>query len=83
MLTLIFHFSFTNFYIISRRKLRADVLREFPFITQESASDIIPNKDDMTVMKIMTHSGQNVTAYILNGAPIFFQVEAKLYPTGL
>lgn len=36
----------------------------------------------MSVMKIMTHSGQNVTAYILNGSPIFFQVETKLYPSG-
>ena len=37
----------------------------------------------MSVMKIMTHSGQNATAYILSGSPIFFQVETKLYPTGL
>ncbi|CAB4012295.1 eukaryotic translation initiation factor 2D [Paramuricea clavata] len=35
----------------------------------------------MSVMKIMTHSGQHVTAYTLNGSPIFFQVETQLYPT--
>ncbi|XP_028404772.1 eukaryotic translation initiation factor 2D-like [Dendronephthya gigantea] len=64
-----------------RRKLRNDILRAFPYITQEIASAIIPNKDDMSVMKIMTHSGQNVTAYTVNGSPILFQIETKLYPT--
>jgi predicted ribosome-associated RNA-binding protein Tma20 len=73
------HGVMTYFY---RRKLRNDILREFPHITQELASEIIPNKEDMSVMKIMTHSGANVTAYTLNGSPIFFQVETKLYPTG-
>lgn len=63
--------------------MRNDILRVFPYITQELASEIIPNKDDMSVMKIMTHSGQHVTAYTLNGSPIFFQVETQLYPTGL
>ncbi len=63
--------------------MRNDISREFPHITQELASEIIPNKEEMSVMKIMTHSGQHVTAYTLNGSPIFFQVETKLYPTGL
>ena len=64
-----------------RRKLRNDILRLFSCVTQELASEIIPNKEDMSVMKITTHSGQHVTAYTLNGSPIFFQVETILYPT--
>jgi len=30
----------------------------------------------------MTHSGQNVTVFCLNGEPIFFEVEKKVIPTG-
>ena len=33
-------------------------------------------------MRIMTHSGQNVTFFCLNGEPIFFEVEKKVIPTG-
>ena len=66
-----------------RRKLRNDILKAFSHVTEELASEMIPNKEDMSVMKITTHSGQHVTAYTLNGTPIFFQVETILYPTGL
>lgn len=68
---------------IFRRKLRSDILKEFPHITQELASEVIPNKGDTSVMKILTHSGQNVTTYMVNGSPILFEVETKIYPTGL
>ena len=33
-------------------------------------------------MRIMTHSGQNVTVYCLNGEPIFFEIEKRVIPTG-
>ena len=33
-------------------------------------------------MRIMTHSGQNITVFCLNGEPIFFEVERKVIPTG-
>lgn len=66
----------------NRRKLRADVSRSFPSLTQDELGEIIPNKEEITVMKIMTHSGQNVTGYCLNGDPIFFEIEKRVIPSG-
>ena len=34
------------------------------------------------MMRLMTHSGQNVTVFCLGGEPIFFEVEKKVFPTG-
>lgn len=64
-----------------RRKLRSDVSHAFPRLSQEELTEIIPNKEEMSVMRIMTHSGQNVTVFCLNGEPIFFDVEKKVIPT--
>ena len=33
-------------------------------------------------MRIMTHSGQNVTVYCLSGEPMFFEIEKRVIPTG-
>lgn len=66
-----------------RRKLRNDVLLEFSNVTTELASEIIPNKDDMSVMKLITNCGKSVTTFFHCGTPIIFQVEKKYYPTGL
>ncbi|KAL9950933.1 hypothetical protein ACROYT_G043506 [Oculina patagonica] len=64
-----------------RRKLRSDVSNAFPTLSQDELSEIIPNKEEITVMRIMTHSGQNVTVFCLSGEPIFFEIEKKVLPT--
>ena len=70
------------FFLNNRRKLRSDVSNAFPSLSQDELSEIIPNKEEITVMRIMTHSGQNVTVYCLNGEPMFFEIEKRVIPTG-
>ncbi|KAJ7323398.1 Eukaryotic translation initiation factor 2D [Desmophyllum pertusum] len=67
----------------TERKLRSDVSNAFPSLSQDELSEIIPNKEEITVMRLMTHSGQNVTVFCLSGEPIFFEVEKKVIPTDL
>ena len=33
-------------------------------------------------MRLMTHSGQNITVFCLSREPIFFEVEKRVIPTG-
>ncbi|XP_041083712.1 eukaryotic translation initiation factor 2D isoform X2 [Polyodon spathula] len=64
-----------------RRKLKADISTAFPMLSAEQISEVIPNKEDLNVVKIYTHKGDSVTLYVLHKNPIFFEVERKLYPT--
>ncbi|MGH0161859.1 UNVERIFIED_CONTAM: hypothetical protein FKN15_061696 [Acipenser sinensis] len=64
-----------------RRKLKADISTAFPILSAEQISELIPNKEELNVVKIYTHKGDSVTLYVLHRNPIFFEVERKLYPT--
>ncbi|MGH0174976.1 UNVERIFIED_CONTAM: hypothetical protein FKN15_069634 [Acipenser sinensis] len=64
-----------------RRKLKADISTAFPVLSAEQISELIPNKEELNVVKIYTHKGDSVTLYVLHKNPIFFEVERKLYPT--
>jgi len=66
-----------------RQKLRADVQKSFPNITADDLSSLIPNKEEMSVTKITTHSGDLAVIYSVNGEPIFFEVEKRIFPTGI
>ncbi|RXM96011.1 Eukaryotic translation initiation factor 2D [Acipenser ruthenus] len=66
-----------------RRKLKADISTAFPILSAEQISELIPNKEELNVVKIYTHKGDSVTLYVLHKNPIFFEVERKLYPTDL
>ncbi|CAH3015379.1 unnamed protein product [Porites evermanni] len=64
-----------------RRKLRSDVSNSFPSLSLDEISELIPNKEEISVMRVMTHSGQNITVFCLSGEPIFFEVEKRVIPT--
>ncbi|XP_031553150.1 eukaryotic translation initiation factor 2D-like [Actinia tenebrosa] len=64
-----------------RRKLRAQVQASFPKLDAEELSVLIPNKEEMTITKISTHSGDTVTFYSVSGEPVFFEVEKRIFPT--
>ncbi|XP_036389752.1 eukaryotic translation initiation factor 2D [Megalops cyprinoides] len=64
-----------------RRKLKTDISNAFPALSAEDLSELVPNKEDLNVVKIYAHKGDAVTLYVLHKNPIFFQVEKQLYPT--
>ena len=72
------HLSFISF----RRKLRSDISKAFPGLSQDDIQELIPNKEEITVMKVLTHSGHNIPVYFLNGEPMFFEMDRQVIPSG-
>ncbi|KAJ7331729.1 hypothetical protein JRQ81_013909 [Phrynocephalus forsythii] len=64
-----------------RRKLRSDVAATFPTLTSEQLSEILPNKEELNVIKLYTHKGEALTVYANSRNPILFEIEKALYPT--
>lgn len=64
-----------------RKKLKAELQKCYPTITEEDLVLAIPNKEEMSVMKIETHGGEVVTAHVVGKKPIVFHIRDKLYPT--
>ncbi|KAJ6659907.1 hypothetical protein lerEdw1_018363 [Lerista edwardsae] len=64
-----------------RRKLRADVAASFPTLTSEQLSELVPNKEELNVIKLYTHKGEALTVYANGRNPVIFEIEKTLYPT--
>lgn len=53
-------------------------------LAEETAQSLIPKKEAISVMKIITHSGQSGKVYCSAKVPVFFQIESlnlTLLPT--
>lgn len=77
------HSNFCSVYIslFFRKKLRADVNKHFPQIKESDLLELIPNKDAATAVKLVTHSEDLVTVYMVQNTPIFFDLDKTLFPT--
>uniref|UniRef100_A0A3B4UML8 Eukaryotic translation initiation factor 2D n=1 Tax=Seriola dumerili TaxID=41447 RepID=A0A3B4UML8_SERDU len=65
----------------NRRKLKADISAAFPSLSADELSELVPNKEEINVVKIYAHKGEAVTLYVLHKNPLFFELEKRLYPT--
>lgn len=70
------------FVITFRRKLKADISVAFPALSADELSELVPNKEELNVVKIYAHKGDAVTLYVLHKNPLFFELDKRLYPTG-
>ncbi|XP_034623031.1 eukaryotic translation initiation factor 2D isoform X3 [Trachemys scripta elegans] len=64
-----------------RRKLRTDVAVAFPALSSEQLSELVPNREELNVVKLYAHKGDAVTVYANNRNPVLFELEKTLYPT--
>ncbi|KAF4803975.1 Eukaryotic translation initiation factor 2D [Turdus rufiventris] len=64
-----------------RRKLRSEVAAAFPTLSAEQLAELVPNKEELNVIKIHSHKGEAITVYMNHRNPILFEVEKVLYPT--
>lgn len=71
-----------TFVLVFRRKLKSDISAAFPSLSADELSELVPNKQELNVVKIYAHKGDAVTLYVLQKNPLFFEVEKRLYPTG-
>nr|KAF6290564.1 eukaryotic translation initiation factor 2D [Myotis myotis] len=63
------------------RKLRADVTAAFPALGTDQASELVPGKEELSIVKLYAHRGDAVTVYVSGGNPVLFELEKNLYPT--
>ncbi|OAD61511.1 Eukaryotic translation initiation factor 2D [Eufriesea mexicana] len=67
-----------------RKKLCEEILAAYPMLTDEETQSLIPKKEAISVMKIVTHSGHSGKVYCVAKLPMFFQLESlhqALLPT--
>ncbi|XP_043501124.1 eukaryotic translation initiation factor 2D [Polistes fuscatus] len=67
-----------------RKKLCEYVLSKYPSLTEEAVQTLLPKKESITVMRIVTHNGQLCKLYCVAKIPMFFQLEISLsmfFPT--
>lgn len=68
-------------FICCRKKLKLELIRNFPILSVENLKEIVPTKDDLSLVKILTHSGESVHFYCNEKLPILFSRADRLYPT--
>uniref|UniRef100_A0A7M4FW56 Eukaryotic translation initiation factor 2D n=1 Tax=Crocodylus porosus TaxID=8502 RepID=A0A7M4FW56_CROPO len=64
-----------------RRKLRADVAAAFPSLSAEQLCELVPHKEELSVVKAYSHRGDAITVYTRGRNPVLFERERALYPT--
>lgn len=64
-----------------KKNLKLELLRNFPVLTAEDIKEIIPTKEDLNQVKIVTHSGESLHLYCVGKLPVLFCRENRLYPT--
>ncbi|KAJ8679495.1 hypothetical protein QAD02_015282 [Eretmocerus hayati] len=66
-----------------RKKLCEEVASAFPSLTMEEIHDLLPKKEQVSALKIITHNGQMGRVYCANKIPLFFHFDSGpgLLPT--
>ncbi|XP_060822807.1 eukaryotic translation initiation factor 2D [Bombus pascuorum] len=59
-----------------RKKLCEEILAAYPTLTDEETQSLIPKKETISVMKILTYSGHSGKVYCVAKIPMFFQLES-------
>lgn len=70
-----------EYCIFSRKKLRGDIIQQFPQLTEEELNVILPSKDTVFQLKVLAHTGEVVVIYSVQKLPIVFEIEKVMYPT--
>ncbi|XP_054006889.1 eukaryotic translation initiation factor 2D [Hylaeus anthracinus] len=67
-----------------RKKLCQEILAAYPMLTDEETQQLVPKKEAISVMKIITYGGQLGKVYCAAKIPVFFQLDSlhsALLPT--
>ena len=58
------------------------MISQYQNLTEEDGLEVVPNKVEMSMVKLKTHCDQVVQVYSIEYQPAFFQIHTTLYPTG-
>lgn len=64
-----------------KRKLRDNLLRNFPDIKEDDLNIVIPPKEDVMMQKV---AGTHMLIYMVGNNPVFFDLDGRgdYFPTG-
>ena len=54
----------------------------FPMVTDSTISSMLPSKMAVQTVRLVTHSEQVVSVYVVNGEPLFVDSDGFVFPTG-
>jgi len=69
--------------LFDRKRLRSEFKCQYPGVTDSDLAVMFGSNEDITTMKINTHSGQDAFVYVVQQNPAFFECDKIIYPTGL
>ena len=61
-----------------RKKLRRDLSTLFP-----ASERLLPPKCSLVTARLVTHGGDTVTVFMVDGEPLFFDDDGTIFPTGM
>lgn len=74
-----------TYYLLSyRKKLCEEILAAYPSLSDEEIQLLLPKKESISAIKIVTHSGHMAKIYCVTKIPMFFQLDLQttvLFPT--
>ena len=68
--------------LLSERNCGHLYQQRFQLSLPDELAEMVPNKEEMSIMKVETHSGDVAFVYCLHKNPIFFEMKDNLFPTG-
>jgi len=70
-------------YCVERKRLQEEFRSQYQGVNDSQLMSVFESNEDVTVMKINTHGGQDAFVYFMLKNPAFFELDKVIYPTGL
>uniref|UniRef100_A0A6P7G8M2 Eukaryotic translation initiation factor 2D n=1 Tax=Diabrotica virgifera virgifera TaxID=50390 RepID=A0A6P7G8M2_DIAVI len=64
-----------------RNNFRDSILKAFPNLTENDINELLPKKEPLNILKVVTHNQTILNVYTIQKRPIVFEYEDKLFPT--
>ncbi|GBP91570.1 Eukaryotic translation initiation factor 2D [Eumeta japonica] len=64
-----------------KKQLAQRILDNFSTTTEEKVKELVPIKSNASCMRLITHSGDTIAVYVVDGEPIILETADRLCPT--
>ncbi|RXG67446.1 Eukaryotic translation initiation factor 2D [Armadillidium vulgare] len=66
-----------------KKKLNAEIIQNFPALSDDDVLSFLPSKADVNLIKAYCHRGEIANIYQIQKEPLFFKIDKspELYPT--
>ncbi|CAG9858310.1 unnamed protein product [Phyllotreta striolata] len=64
-----------------RKHFKELLLKSFPNLTESDFNELLPKKEALNVLKVVTHNEATIIVYSIQKRPMVFEYEKRFYPT--